>query len=489
MSDSDYDVVVVGGGGAGLAAAITAAENGASVILFEAMKELGGSTALSAGLFTAAATSVQRDLGIDDSAEKYFQHYMDLNQWMLKPGLIRAFCEQAGPTLEWLISLGVDIPAKISGNAHQPGLSQAGVEDVWRGHVPRDQGYGLVQVLDAARRKHGIEVVFDTRVQSLLTEGDRVVGVVADDIPLRSGAVVVASGGFAQDPAFVDTHYAAANRAGDSLFVVAAEGSRGDHLRFAEAVGASVSGDGWGLMLPTVYFQRHHHWQSGFPPKSRVYVNATGRRFMNEDASYAVSTGIIEAQGGSAWIVFDEKGRTSLPAGYVDWDAGRVSDESDSGRTLRADTLAELAAGMSVPATTLTATIERWNAQLPMGEDPDFLRHETLRNKGNTTDPDPIAHGPFYAARILPAELICTHAGMEIDETSSVLNVRGERIAGLYAAGEAGAGVLGQRYVGGGNAVANALTMGRIAGRNAAMSSPPRTALSTDRPTPLPASN
>lgn len=470
-TDTDYDVVVIGGGGAGLAAAITAAEDGASVLLFEAMKELGGSTALSAGLFTAAETSVQRGLGIEDSAEKYFQHYMDLNQWMLKPGLIRTFCDNAGPTLEWLIELGLEIPAAVSANAHQPGLAQAGVEDVWRGHVPKDQGYGLVQVLDGARRKLGVEVVFDTRVQSLITEDTRVVGVVADDVELRAGAVIVASGGFARNADLVEQHYPVANNAGDSLFVVAAEGSRGDHLRFAASVDASLAGDGWGLMLPTVYFQRYHHWQSGFPPKSRIHVNAHGRRFMDEDASYAVSTGIIDAQGGSAWMVFDDAARTNLPVGYADWNSDRVQEEADSGRTLRADTVEELAALMAVPARTLTASIDRWNAQLPHGEDPDFLRNRTLKNKGSTIDPDPISRGPFYAARILPAELVCTHAGLEIDQQSAVLDTRGLPIPGLYAAGEAGAGVLGVRYVGGGNAIANALTMGRIAGRSAARAS------------------
>ncbi|MEE2048434.1 FAD-dependent oxidoreductase, partial [Nocardiopsis tropica] len=101
------DVVVVGGGGAGLAAAATAAEAGAGVLLFEAETELGGSTQLSAGLFTAAGTSVQRGAGVEDTAERFYQHYMDLNQWMLEPGLVRAFCENAGPTLEWLIGLGV----------------------------------------------------------------------------------------------------------------------------------------------------------------------------------------------------------------------------------------------------------------------------------------------------------------------------------------------------------------------------------------------
>ncbi|WP_031466589.1 FAD-dependent oxidoreductase [Sciscionella sediminilitoris] len=463
-----WDVIVIGGGGAGLAAAVTAAERGASVLLFEAEKELGGSTQLSAGLFTAAGTSVQAALGIEDSAERFFQHYMDLNQWQLEPGLIAEFCARSGPTLEWLIGLGVEIPAKVSGNAHEPGLCQAGVEDAWRGHVPKDQGYGIVSVLAKAARAHRIEVVLNTRVERLLDRDGRVTGVVADGIEVSAGAVVVASGGFARDRELLARHYPAALRAGEDLFVVAAEGSRGDHLRFGAQLGAGIAGAGWGLLLPTAYFQRLHHWQSGFPPKSRIHVNGAGRRFMDEDVSYAVSGGIIEAQGGTAWLVFDERARRELPAGYAHWAAEHVLAEAEAGRTLRADSLEGLAGMTGIPAGALTATVRRWNETLPHGHDPDFLRHRSLASKGATGSPAPIAEAPFYAARLLPAELVCTHAGLAIDTRAAVRDERGEVIAGLFAAGEAGAGVLGQRYVGGGNAVANALTMGRIAGANAA---------------------
>ncbi|MBZ6109812.1 FAD-dependent oxidoreductase [Streptomyces olivaceus] len=470
MTDLDaLDVIVVGGGGAGLAAAVAAAEQGAQVLIFESERELGGSTQLSAGLFTAAGTGVQRGLGIEDTAERHFQHYMDLNQWQLKPGLIRAFCAAAGPTLEWMLGLGLDVPAAVSPDAHTPGLCRAGVEDVWRGHVPRDQGYGLVQVLDRARRERGVEAVLNTRVERLLFEEGRVAGVVADGIEVRAGAVVVASGGFAQDPGLLDRYYPEAHEAGDSLFVVAAPGSRGDHFAFAEQTGASLTGHGWGLMLPTAYFQRYHHWQAGFPPKSRVYVNGSGRRFMDEDASYAVSTGIILAQDGPVWAVFDEKARLGLPTGYADWTPERVAEEVRAGRTLSAATLTELAAAMDVPSDALSATVTRWNARLAAsGADPDFLREDSLAAKGSPQPPAPIAAGPYYAARVLPAELVCTHTGLEIDHDAAVLDRTGTPVPGLFAAGEAGGGVLGMRYVGGGNAVANALTMGRVAGRNAA---------------------
>lgn len=461
------DVVVVGGGGAGLAAAATAAAAGASVLLFESEEVLGGSTQLSAGLFTAAGTAVQQGVGVEDTVERFYQHYMDLNHWMLEPGLIRTFCENAGPTVEWLVGLGVEIPARVSTNAHMPGLTQAGVEDAWRGHVPKDQGLGLVEVLAAACRRAGAEIVVNTRVERLVTDGGRVAGVVADGVEVRAGAVVVASGGFAQDEELLKQHYPDAFAAGEHAFAVAAPGSRGDHMRFGEQVDASIAGSGWGLLLPTAYFQRQHHWQSGFPPPSRVYVNSAGRRFMDEDASYAVSTGIMAAQGGPVWCVFDERARRGLPAGYSDWTPERIAEEAAAGRTLTADTLDGLAELMGVPADAFGATLRTWNEQLPAGRDDRFLRHEALTAKGKSA-PDPIAEGPFYAARMLPNELVCTHAGLQIGADAGVLDRTGAPVPGLYAAGEAGAGVLGLRYVGGGNAVANALTMGRIAGREAA---------------------
>ena len=480
MSDStddwDYDVIVIGGGGAGLAAAVSAAERGASVILFESEGELGGSTQLSAGMFTAAGTSVQKELGIDDTVDRFFQHYMDLNQWLLQPGVVRRFCELAAPTFEWMLDLGLEVPAQISGNAHTPGLTRAGVEDIWRAHVPKDQGYGLVQVLDKARKALGVEAVLHTRVERLLVADDRVTGVVADGVELTAGAVVVASGGLAQDPALVERFFPHALRAGDSLFVVAAPGSRGDHIAFGEQVSASVAGDGWGLMLPTAEFVRYHHWQAGFPPASRVHVNAAGRRFMDEDASYAVSGGQIDVQtdalGGPAWMVFDEAARRALPEGYADWTPDRV-EELVGTAVVRADDLPALAAAIGVPADTLVATVARWNDQLPQGSDIDFQRDQTLAAKGSTTPLAAIASPPFHATRVLPAELVCTHAGLEIDVNASVLDQQARPIPGLYAAGEAGGGVLGNRYVGGGNAIANALTMGRLAGQSAASAATP----------------
>lgn len=465
---NNWDVIVIGAGGAGLAAAISAAEQGARVVILESEKEIGGSTQLSAGMFTAANTSVQRALGVKDSAERFFQHYMDLNQWRLRPGLIKRFCDESGPTLEWLISLGVDFPAKFSTNAHDPGLMQAGVEDVWRGHVPKDQGYGLVTALNQQRLAKGIDLFLDNRVEDLVVEDGQVCGIRIGGELIEASAVIVASGGFAHNSHLRRLYYPETLEAGEDLFIVAAPGSRGDHIRFAESANAALTGHGQGLLMVTSYIQRLHHWQSGFPPRSRIYINQAGDRFMNEDIPYAVSPGIVRDNGGNVWNVFDEKARNALPEGYTHWNKERIEQDAKAGHMLSADTLEELAANMHVPADRLTAAVARWNEQLPNGQDPDFLRQATMQNKGDTKPLEPISHPPYYAARTCPAELVCTHTGLTIDTEARVCDVRGAVIKGLYAAGEAGGGVLGNRYVGGGNSIANALTIGRIAGVSAA---------------------
>ena len=217
------------------------------------------------------------------------------------------------------------------------------------------------------------------------------------------------------------------------------------------------------MLLVTAYFQRMHHWQSGFPPSARILVDASGRRFMDEDASYAVAAGIVADHGGTAWMVFDEAGRRSLSAGYPHWSPDNVALEADAGRTHRADTVAELAGRFGADAGVLEATVDRWNRHLPHGVDPDFLRHESLAAKGAPV-PAAIAEGPFYAVRCRAAELAVSHAGLLIDQDARVLDGSERVVPGLFAAGESCGGILGNRYVGGGTAIANAVVNGRSAG-------------------------
>jgi len=467
METSDrWDVVVIGAGGAGLSAAIHAAYGGARVIVFESERQIGGSTALSGGVFYAAGTSVQAALGLEDSPERFYQHYMDLNQWSLQPGLIRRYCTESAATFEWLLSLGHEVPPHLSANSHQPGIRRVETESPRRGHIPAGEGYGLAQMLDAERRRMGVEVVLRTRVERILVADGRVTGVVADGIEVTADSVIVASGGMARNPELLERFFPAALRPGDELFIVAADGSRGDHIAFAEQTNSSIVGTGWGVLLIGAYFQQYHHWEAGFPPVARVLVDPNGRRFMDEDAPYTAAWTLFERIGGSAWMIFDEVGRRALKPGYPAWSPDRILAEVEAGRTFAADDLAGLAAQLDLPAQALEATLKRWNDTVPTGTDPDFLRHESLGNHGYGT-PDPIVEPPFYAVRTLPNQLVLTHPGIEIDEWARAVDRYGRIIPGLYAAGEAGGGVLGPHYVGA-TSIGNALTMGRQAGRHAA---------------------
>jgi fumarate reductase flavoprotein subunit len=457
----NYDVVVVGGGGAGMSAAITAADAGARVLLVESEEVLGGSTALSGGVFYAAGTAVQHQLGIDDSADALFDHYLTLNQWAVDPAIVRRLCDEASPALDWLMGLGVEFAADD--------LYASGVEKIPRGHKARGKGAAIAGALAAQVRQRDIDVALRTRVDGLLEEGARVTGVRAHGDEVEAGAVVIATGGFGQNRELIKQYYPSAAATGDWLVSMSAPGARGDGIVLGRRVDADVCGHDHGLLLATPGFVKH---QEAVVPGWVVYVNRAGRRFVNELAPYAVMDGILVAQGGTCWAVFDEQTRTEaaprpdqaeaflsgeLPLSWVEPVLRQMVEE---GRIQKADTLAGLAACIGIDAGTFRATVERYNANCALGWDRDFFK--------DPTDMKTISAPPYYAAEIRPAVVMLTSAGLRIDQDARVLSRAGRPIAGLWAAGETCGNVLGARYVAGGNSITNAIVFGRVAGQSVA---------------------
>lgn len=169
-----------------MAGAIWAAEAGCKVIILESEDRIGGSTALSDGVFDAADTSLQRKLGLTDSIDAYYDYYMTLNAWRQPAALIRRFCEEATPTLEWLMSIGVTYPERIAHKPKQP---------VFPGSV--EGGSVYINGMENRRAVLGVELVLKTRVQQLIVEDGAVKGVEFDGQKLRSHAVLLACGGIA----------------------------------------------------------------------------------------------------------------------------------------------------------------------------------------------------------------------------------------------------------------------------------------------------
>lgn len=462
MADRDFDVIVAGGGGGGMAAAITAADAGARVLLVEAARKLGGSTALSGGVFFAAGTSVQREAGhADDSAEDLFDYYLTLNQYRVEPAVVRRLCAGAAEGLEWLRDLGVEF---------RPGdLYRSGLERVPRGHAARGQGQAIADALEAAVQGREIEVALANRLESLLLDDAGVAGIRAGGAEVRAPAVVLATGGFGHDPDLVARHYPEAAAAGDWTWCISAPTCVGDGFRIASAAGASIGGHDRGLLLTTPGFAKQ---LEVYAPGWLVYVNREGRRFVNETAPYAVMSGVIREQGGVCWAIFDEAARAAAApepefaeafaadALPLNWVAEVLEKQANAGRIARVATLEGLAGAIGLPAEALATTVARYNACCAERRDVWFEKDASVLR--------PIATPPFYAAEIRPAIICLTACGPRIDPEARVLDRADRPIPGLFAAGEVTGNVLGERYVGGGNSIANCIVFGRIAGAAAA---------------------
>ena len=137
-------------------------------------------------------------------------------------------------------------------------------------------------------------------------------------------------------------------------------------------------------------------------------------------------------------------------------------------------TLAELADRTGIDRQGLEATVAEFNASAAEGRDPAFGKGSRAYNRyqgdalhGPNPCVAPIKDGPFYAIKLVIGDL-GTYAGIKTDEHARALDANGQPIAGLYAAGNDMASIMGGNYPGAGITLGPALTFGYIAGRHLA---------------------
>ena len=447
----DYDVIVIGGGGAGLSAATTAADRGARVLLVDAADKVGGSTALSGGVFWAAETSVQRALGVTDSVADQFRYYMNVNQHKLEPALVQRLCADGASTLEWLQSLGVEFRSED--------LYRAGADGMLRGHRAYGHGAAIAEALEGSLSGKSVDVVTNTRIRQLYFEKGSVSGIISDGTTVHSGAVVIATGGFGKSPQFLNELYPDAAKHGDLAWYIGSPHAQGDGLFMGRAVGAELVGHNRGLLLLTTGFVRE---LEPYLPPWLIYLNESGRRFIDERTEYSVLAAVLKEQpGGTCQAIFDDAARrNSKSPPSSTWSTERLDEFVARGLIIKAESLVELAARLGMPAATLVTTITNYNADCAAGHDSRFFKApECLQ---------PVLTPPFYAAPISPAVVCWTVTGLRIDREARVLNAADQPIPGLYAAGETTGGMFGECYAAGGASIANAIIFGRTAGVNAA---------------------
>lgn len=515
--DKVADVVVVGSGAAGLPAAISAAENGASVILIEQNYDIGGHAIQSGGAMALGGGSKnQKKWGVEDSPEKW---YHDLINWydyrFSDREIVWAFAQESAATLDWLVDQGVTLrdtkPGNPDGGPPTVPRSQGPVLAGWDGTAggispTGSGGTALMRPLEAAARKVGVQILIEHSLTDVYRQTDaagRVVGIRATTkgkpvtIQARRG-VILATGGHTSNVPF---RMAFDPRLTEEYQVVGEPYSlqTGD----AELAGIRVGAALWGAANQTLDTRARTHVMekpvlignqfgylrpgtrptddltkspvfskfraTGLPVKdfqNVIHVNMAGVRFVNEEATGWTWWNACMAPnaktpkgangGGPIWAIFDAEGAKReewvCTPPYVDL----------NGWFFSANTLEELAAKVictyqkePLPAEALVATVRRYNSFVDAGKDGDF---------GKTAPKFKIQTPPFYAAWSTPCAHDCL-SGLRINGRAQVIDWSGAVIPGLYCAGESAGGFMQ-------HGLAKCLTFGRIAGREAARSTP-----------------
>lgn len=474
-----FDVIVVGAGGSGLAAAASAAELGAEVLVLEKQAEPGGSTGLAVGSFTASQTPIQKAAGVTDAIADHLEDIAkfapkDLesrNNVELRTMLVR----EAPATLEWLMRLGLT----FHGPTPEPPNRAPRMHNV----VPGARAYVLT--LQRHLIKHGGRILFNAPVTKLVQDEGAVVGVESNGTVYRARhGVVLAAGDYASAPDLF------AKYKGEEYANVegVCKSSHGDGHRLSESVGAHLinmdvtygpelrfvppeklsllrrlPAEGplrrvMSLAMPLApkavmdaIIKRElvtwQHPENALFDDGAILVNREGNRFCDEQESPDREIAVSNQPGKTAYILLDAR----LAMHYSEWphyistapeiayayvaDYLRLRPDI----AVRGDTLREVAEARSIPAEALEQTVEDFNED---AENP--------------------LEGPWVLLGPAKAYFTITEGSPAVNRHLQVLDDVGHPIPGLYAVGQNGIG--GQILWGHGLHIAWAMTSGRLVG-------------------------
>ena len=487
----EADIVVVGAGGAGMTAAISAAKEGKSVVIVESQSMVGGNSVRATGGLNATHTPAQDEnefneaAGVEKTLATAAESYADnetitalaatvAEQWaeyqanpvgyfdsvelmeldtmiggkgVNNPELVEVLCSNSADAIEWLASIGIDMPS----------VSSFGGASVKRIHRPLNDegkvvsvGSYMIPLLEKNCEEAGVEILFNTTANEILTDDNgAAVGIVAtgksgETVTVNAKAVVLATGGFGANLEKVVEYKP--DLAG--FMTTNAAGAQGQGIDMAVAIGAGTVDMDQIQIHPTVEANTAALITEGLRGDGAILVNAEGNRFTDEVGTRDVVSAAEIAQTGSySWLIIDQAmvDASSVIQGYI-----------KNGYTVTGETYEALAEAMGVDATAFAATMEKWNACVEAGKDEEF---------GRTSFANPLNTAPYYAIKVT-AGVHHTMGGLTINANTEVLAEDGSVIPGLYAAGEVTGGVHGANRLGG-NSVADFTVFGRIAGQQA----------------------
>jgi 3-oxosteroid 1-dehydrogenase len=374
----------------------------------------------------------------------------------------------------WL-SLGTRHPRAILAAAKVAG--RAARTRLLRQHT-LTMGQALAAGLRAGLARSGVPVWLGTPMTGLQVDGGRVTGVqvTRDGQPglvLAARGVLIASGGFERNELMRRRYQRSPI---GTEWTTGSAGNTGDGIVAGESAGAALDlmdDAWWGPTVPLSggpYFCLAERSLPGC-----ILVNGAGQRFVNESAPYVDAVHAMYAAHSASnphipsWLVFDQRYRNSYVFAGLPPRKPLPRRWYRAGTVFQAPALAGLADQVGVDADGLSKTVTRFNEFAEAGLDEDFRRGDSAYDR-YYSDPRcrpnpnlaPLARPPFYAAKIVPGDL-GTKGGLRTDERARVLRADGTPIAGLYAAGNASASVMGHSYAGAGATIGPAMTFGYLA--------------------------
>ena len=459
--DEQTDVVVIGSGLAGLAAAIETAVAGASVVVVEKMKITGGNTRISDGALAAPGNYQQQADGVEDSPELFAADMLKAGLGLNHPELVDIVAQRAAETIEWTRSeLGVrylDQLDRFGGHSAARSIttrSHSGV-DIIKAQVARLAELGITVrtrcqftdfVLDADGEIQGVRLQGGYRYPDAGSGTPQTIG--------ARRAVILATGGFANDHAFrarqqpglTDAIQTTNHRGATAEGLIAALGHKACpvHLSWIQL-------GPWGCADEKGYGKGGRFASYAVFPAGILVDPATGRRIVNEwgdrrERAEAMmhaghpSVGIVDAQGAA-------KDAESLHFCLL------------NGKVKAFERLDDLAAAHGIPAAALATTVADYNRAVAAGRSDTF-------GKALERGAFAISTPPYYTIRLYP-KVHYTPGGVHIDQRARVIDLHGNPIPRLFAAGEVTGGIHGASRLGS-CALTECLVFGRIAGQAAA---------------------
>lgn len=462
------DVIVVGAGMAGLVASVRAAELGAKVLVLEQNYRVGGSANTAGGSISGACYQIQKEAGIEDSPELFYQDFVNLGggEQYMNTEIAKVHSERSGEAIDWLQQdVGVEFSDKVDSGSYLTmdinrvtytagGASSGGGSYFVRGLMNKLQPY-----IDAGQ----VQLCLDTLVTDItLNEAGDVTGIVVGEKQIAAPSTVIATGGYgycerwlkefnftnitSNDPnTAIGSGYDFARKAGAAF----------DNMDYSSCYGGSV---------PVTGFQASLRCNINY--NGAVWINTNGDRVFNEPKATSMDKRTVwrTSDQNIIYVVLTESMLTddqALFTGMMSNSAAFTNEEKineliEKGYVFKANTISELAEMIHTP--NLEATLTQYNEDVKKGEDSVFGRTDNLLS---------FEEGPYYAVYTVPY-LMMTAGGPRINGSAQLMREDGTVIGNVYLAGEiiGSANIAGHNTIGGiGHGIC--ATWGKIAAESA----------------------